>query len=320
MGKKQIVGRKSLKIFLNVVKILVTLFALYWVSQKVDLQDLKEALIDSNPVFLFLAFLAYCCSQVVASSRLNGFFKGIGLNISERYNFKLYLLGLFYNLFLPGGIGGDGYKLYFLNKKFGVGSRKLFSAIFFDRLSGLWALSLIVSALVIFIPQLNIPNWVPVVVVCVGTIIYYLILKIFFKVFIPNFFISHIKAIGSWSFQIISVILLLYALDFEGKFSPYLFSFLISTLVVIVPFSLGGFGIREMVNVEGAEFFNLDTHTAVLISLLFYFISAALALLGSYFILRPKGLGEDRLPNVSEVEDALAEASNEEINNNQQIN
>lgn len=306
-------GRKRLfKWLLNILKVVITLFALYWVSQNVNLADLKQALFNSNPGFLLMAFAAYCCSQVIASSRLNGFFKGIGLNISERYNFKLYLLGLFYNLFLPGGIGGDGYKLYFLRKKFGVGGRPLFSAIFFDRLCGLWALSLIVAALVIFIPQLNIPNWIPMTAVSIGTIVYYFVLRRYFKVFITGFILNHLKAIGSWSFQIVAVILLLYALDFEGKFSPYLFSFLISTLVVVIPFSIGGFGIREMVNVEGANFFNLDAHTAVLISLLFYFISALLALLGSYFILRPKGLGEDRLPDASEVEDALSEARKDE--------
>lgn len=312
MSDKKSGGKRLLKWLMNILKVVVTLFALYWVSQNVNLSDLKQALFNSNPGFLFLAFLAYCCSQLVASSRLNGFFKGIGLHISERYNFKLYLLGLFYNLFLPGGIGGDGYKLYFLRKKFGASGRQLFSAIFFDRLCGLWALSLIVAALVIFIPQLNIPNWIPMSAVAVGTVIYYVVLRRYFKVFIANFMVNHIKALGSWSFQIVAVILLLYALDFEGKFSPYLFSFLISTLVVIVPFSVGGFGIREMVNVEGANFFNLDTHTAVLISLLFYFISALLALLGSYFILRPKGLGADRLPDASEVEDVLSEARKED--------
>src|SRR5690606_38156200 len=125
-------------------------------------QFISQTIASSNPVFLFLAFVAYGCSVVIASSRLNGFFKGVGLVLSERYNFKLYLLGLFYNLFLPGGVGGDGYKIYFLRRKFDVKGRRLLSAVFFDRLSGLWALCLITAALVIFIPRLQIPNQVPI--------------------------------------------------------------------------------------------------------------------------------------------------------------
>src|SRR5690606_12465762 len=119
-----------------------------------------QTIAGSNPIFLFLAFVAYGCSIIIASSRLNGFFKGVGLMLSERYNFKLYLLGLFYSLFLPGGVGGDGYKIYFLRRKCDVKARRLLSAVFFGRLSGLWALCLITAALVIFIPRLQIPNLV----------------------------------------------------------------------------------------------------------------------------------------------------------------
>src|SRR5690606_19345065 len=103
----------------------------------------KDAFSESNPAFLFLALITFVLSQIISASRLNTFFKGIGLKISEVYNFKVYLLGMFYNLFLPGGIGGDGYKIFLLRKKFKVRGRILFQAIFFDRLSGLWALGLI---------------------------------------------------------------------------------------------------------------------------------------------------------------------------------
>lgn len=61
-------------------------------------------------------------SKIISSIRLNRYFKDINLSLSQTYNLKLYYLGMFYNLFLPGGIGGDGYKIYIikniLNKKF----------------------------------------------------------------------------------------------------------------------------------------------------------------------------------------------------------
>lgn len=291
------------------LKVLVTLVALYWVSTKVNFADVKDALFQSNLLYLLLALLAYMVSQLIASSRLYGYFRSIGLPINETYNFKLFLLGLFYNMFLPGGIGGDGYKFYFLRKKFGIGGKKLFSAIFFDRLSGLWALSLITAALVIFIPQLGIPNWVPTLLVLGGTVIYFLVLWRYFNVFVKSFVSSHLKAIGSWSFQIIAVILLLYAMDFEGKFSPYLFTFLLSSLVAVIPLSAGGLGLREMANVYGATYFQLDTHLAVLISLLFYLIALLVAFSGAYFIFKPKALGEYRLPNQDEVAEQLEKAS-----------
>jgi len=308
----------------TVLKVCITAIALYWVFSKVEAdyreqamenikagsdeyplsfwQFVRQTITDSNPLFLAFAFMAYGCSIVIASSRLNGFFKGVGLILSERYNFRLYLLGLFYNLFLPGGVGGDGYKIYFLRRKFTIKGRKLLSAVFFDRLSGLWALCLITAALVIFIPRLQIPNQVPIVVVIIGSVVYYAIIRRYFSDFSKRFFRTHLKALGAQSMQVICAIFLLYALGFEGKFAPYLLMFLLSSLVAVVPFTVGGLGAREMVFVFGAKYFQLDMHLAILISLLFYLTSALLAAFGSYFIFRPQGLGEDKLPDAAEAD------------------
>jgi len=284
----------------TVGKLCITAAALYWVFRQVNVKDLKEALVDSNPLFLLFAFLAYAGSILIASSRLNGFFRGMGLILSERYNFKLYLLGACYNLFLPGGVGGDGYKIFFLRRKFNVKGRQLLSAVFFDRLSGLWALCLITAALVVFIPRLQIPNEIPMVAVALGTVAYYVVLKRYFPIYSKDFFLTHLKALGVQSMQVIATILILYALHFDGKFSPYLLMFLLSSLVAVIPFSAGGLGLREVGNIYGAQVFALDPHLAVLLSLLFYFISAALALMGAYFVFHPQGLGEDKLPSTAE--------------------
>ena len=280
--------KKIWNICKTLLKISITGLSLYLVSRKVEFNDLKDAFNKANPIFLFLAFLAFVCSQLISSSRLNTFFKGIGLMLSEKYNFKIYLLGMFYNLFLPGGIGGDGYKIFLLRKTFGIKGRRLFQAIFFDRLSGLWALGSIISALVIFIPHLGIPNWAPVLLVAIGTIAYYIVMRKFFADYSQQFVFSHLKAILVQSMQMVSVILLLYGLSYDGKFSPYLLMFLASSLVAIFPFTVGGLGARELVFVYGAQYFELDQHLAVIISLLFYCISALLSFSGIYFIFQAK--------------------------------
>jgi uncharacterized membrane protein YbhN (UPF0104 family) len=287
--------KKIWNVLKTLLKISITGLSLYLVSRKVEFNDLKDAFEKSNPIFLFLAFIAFVISQLISSSRLNTFFKGIGLKISETYNFKIYLLGMFYNLFLPGGIGGDGYKIFLLRKKFEIKGRRLLQAIFFDRLSGLWALGLINATLVIFIPYLGVPNWVPVLVVAIGTIAYYVIMRKFFGDYSTYFVLSHIKALMVQSMQVISVILILYALNFEGKFSPYLFMFLVSSLVAIFPFTVGGLGARDLVFVYGAQYFEMDQHLAVIISLLFYCISALLSFSGIYFVFNPQKIGVNKI-------------------------
>ncbi len=286
---------KSWKIVKLLLKLSVTGLSLYLVSRKVEVKDLKSAFSESDPLFLVLALLAFVVSQIISASRLNTFFRGIGLRISAVYNFKIYLLGMFYNLFLPGGIGGDGYKIFLLRKKFSIKGRRLFQAIFFDRLSGLWALGLIISMLVIFIPHLGIPNWIPIVTVLSGSIIYYFVMRRYFRDYSHNFFTTHTKALLVQSMQVICVIILLYALNYEGKFAPYLFMFLASSLVAIFPFTVGGLGARELVFLYGAQYFQMDQHLAVIISLLFYCISAILSFSGIYFVFYPKELGEKKI-------------------------
>lgn len=296
---------KSWSIIKNIFKLVVTLGALYWVSRKIALNDLKDALQGANPLFLALAFCSYCCSLLVASSRLNGFFKGIGLYLSERYNLRLYQLGLLYNFFLPGGIGGDGYKIYFLKKNHDIQGRKILSAVFFDRLSGLWALCMVIATLVIFMPRLAIPNYITLLIVLLGTASYYYFLRLLFKNFLRHFISTHIKALAVQGLQTLSAIGILYAMGFDGKFSPYLLIFMASSLVSIIPSIGGGVGLRELVMIHGAAYFQLDPHIAVLISLIFYIISLLVASSGVYYIFRPQRLGADKLPSVSEIEQEI---------------
>jgi len=284
-----------------IFKLAFTAFALYLVFTKVSVKDLKEVVTQSDPLYLVLAFTSFLSSIIISSWRLNTFFKGIGLYISEIYNFKLYLLGMFYNVSLPGGIGGDGYKIYFLRKKFQIKGRKLLSCVFFDRLSGMWALCLITAALVIYIPKLGIPNWLPILSVAFGSLIYYFIMKRFFADYAQRFIFKHFKALGVQSLQVICAICILYSLHFEGKFSPYLLLFLLSQIVAVIPLSIGGLGAREVVFIYGSDFFHLDPHRAVLISLISYFISIIISLFGSYFTLHPNALGEEKLPGTVDI-------------------
>lgn len=303
---------KALEITKNIFKVIVTFGALYWVTRKIDFQELQTALVNCNWGYLFLAFCSYAISQLIASSRLNSFFKAIKLFLSERYNLRLYQLGLLYNFFLPGGIGGDGYKVYFLKKEHQIKGRKILSAVFFDRLSGLWALGIIICALVIFMPRLAIPNFLTISAAAIGTMSYYFVLHTFFKDFAKKFISTHIKALGVQGFQVLAAILILYSLNFQDKFSPYLLIFLASSLVSIVPSIGGGVGLRELVMLYGATYLQIDKHTAVLLSLFFYIISLLMATSGIYYIFRPERLGTKKLPTVAEVEEEIVTEKNEE--------
>lgn len=278
----------------NVVKVILIIVVtgglLYWVFSKVPFAKIKFRLAHANRAWLSAAILCYIGSMLFSSWRLLSFFKSIGLKLDWRFNLRLYFLGLCYNVLLPGGIGGDGYKIYLLHKTYKLPTKKVFWAILFDRLSGFWAIGAIVVGLIILIPSFPYHLAIPLSIVSVGSVIYYFVARKFFRDYTHNFLSGHLKAIGVQSMQLLCIVCLLLAQDFNGKFAPYLLSFLFSSLAAVIPFSLGGGGIRDALFLTLARQFNLTEDMAVYLSFGFYLISIIVALIGIYYVIRPKRL------------------------------
>ncbi len=288
------------------LKIAFTILLIYLVLQKINFKEIQILFLKSNPVFILLAFLTYFLSQIVSSWRLLSFLKSIGLELKFGFNFRLYLLGMFYNVFLPGGIGGDGYKIYLLRKKFKLPTKRIFLALFFDRLSGLWAIGFIAVVLIIFIPKIDISITWPLAALFLGTLVYFVIIYKFFKDYSRYFWIAHLKAGVVQSLQLVSVIFILLGQNFDGKFSPYLFSFLVSTVAANLPLSVGGLGAREYAMTHASTFFGMDQNLAVFISATFWLLSTIASLAGIWSIYYSKEF--ERLPSQEKAEEFEKEA------------
>lgn len=295
---------KAWNITKMLLKLAVTSVLLYYVFSKVPISEVKDRLLHANYWWMLLAIVMYACSMVASAWRLLSFFKSIDLRLDPRFNLRLYSLGIFYNLLLPGGIGGDGYKIYLLHKRYNLQAKKVFWAIAFDRLSGLWAIGLIVVALTLFIPQIQeqIHIAIPMAIFLVGTAVYYAVVKIFFKDFTRHFFKGHAKAVIVQSFQVLAILCFLMGQDFHGKFAPYLLAFLISALAAVVPITFGGAGAREAIFQRLSPIFNMNVGLAVFLSVSFYLVSLIVALSGLYYVIRPSRL-EEGLPSIGTKEE-----------------
>jgi len=288
----------------NIIKLLLKIgftgLLLYYVFHKIHIDQVKSLIIRSNPWWALAGVLCYFLSIIVSASRLLSFFKSINLNIGWKFNLRLYMLGIFYNLFLPGGIGGDGYKIYLLKKTYKMPAKKVFWAILFDRLSGFWAIGFITAVLVIFLPQLNISPILTGSVFLVATMIYYFVAHRFFKDYTKNFFEGHFKAIIVQSLQVATILLVMIGLHHNDKFAPYLSAFLMSSMAAVVPFSVGGLGFREFIfKYVIDKWFHMNGDLAVVLSLSFYVTSVIIALLGIYYVFRSDKLQEDIPPSAT---------------------
>lgn len=276
------------------LKIAVTCALLYYVFSKIDVHAVKDLVSQSNPWWILAAIACFFVSTIVSASRLLSFFKSIDLHIGWKFNLRLYMLGMFYNLCLPGGIGGDGYKIYLLNKRYQKPAKKVFWAILFDRLSGFWAIGLITVVLVIFLPQLGIPIVWPWVAFIAGTAVYYFVVYKFFNDYTRHFWEAHLKALGVQSLQVLTIILVLLSLHHTDKYAPYLSAFLMSSMAAVIPFSVGGLGFREFIfKYVITEIFHMNGELAVVLSLSFYVISGIISLLGVYYVFRDDKLAQD---------------------------
>lgn len=278
-------GTKVKNVLKTGLKFAVSGVAMWFVFQNIDWNQTQQILLNANWFWLSLATLFFIASKVLSSYRLNLYFSNVGLQLTERVNLRLYWIGMFYNLFLPGGIGGDGYKVYLLNKEYEVGSKSLIQASLLDRISGLVALVSLGGLGYLFIDQSNLPGFL-LVVNWLGLIltlpIFYFLIRRFFKIFLSSFYQTTTYSFGVQLLQVISAYFILRSLDVDSLFLEYQVLFLISSVVAVFPFTIGGVGARELTFILGYEYVGIDQNIAVAFSLIFFLITAVVSLIGGF--------------------------------------
>lgn len=270
------------------LKILLTGGALYLVFQKIDTGQLLQLSKTLCWAWLIPAIVLFVGSKVATAIRLNHYFENIQVSLSFWENWRLYLIGMFYNLFLPGGIGGDGYKVYFLKKEFKTPVKELLKASLLDRLGGLIAILGLLFGILLLI-NLPLPfgePWVSDAVLSVGAIGlvpgFWLLQKFLFSNFLPSFWRGIFWSLVGQLAQMAAVVCLLLALGVQDKFLAYQAVFLLSSLVAVLPLTIGGVGARELVVVYAHSYAGIQETEAVAFSLLFFLISAAVSLSGAW--------------------------------------
>jgi glycosyltransferase 2 family protein len=277
-------GKEKGKIFKLLLKIVITALCFWYISKKIDFSEVWSALLKANWVLLGIAVLLYALSKLLSAFRLNIYFRNISLFISEWENIKLYWLGMFYNLFLPGAIGGDAYKVIILNKRFKSSFKNTTSAVLLDRFSGLLALGVILSAYVVAVVKETLVDITMISGAIITIAVFYIVIRSLFKEFLQGFWPTFLWGLTVQLCQVICIYFIMYSLGVRIE-HQWILIFLVASIVSVFPVSLGGgLGTRELVFAEGARFFHLDPHIGVIISLLFYLCNVLSCVWGAYFI------------------------------------
>lgn len=269
-----------------ILKIALTIGAFYLVSLKVDWTQTSRLLLAVSPFWLLGAIVLFNASKILSAFRLNSFYRRIRLLIDEPTNLRLYYVGMFYNLFLPGGIGGDGYKVYLLNKNADVPLKKIIFATFLDRLTGLSAIGYLVLAFAAFNTSLH--QYWPIheafywICIPLSLSIYYLINRLLWPDYLAVFSLTTLQSVGVQLLQLLCTACLLMGLGIDQQYPDYLLLFLLSSIATALPITIGGVGARELVFVMAAQLLPIDSQKAVAMSLLFFIISAVSSVPGAW--------------------------------------
>ena len=137
------------KILISLLQIAVTIAVLFWVFHDPHKRaQMAVALRMADYRWILAAVMAYLLVEIFAAIRWQILLKVQKIHLSIPRVSGLFLIGMFYNQFLPGGTGGDIMKSYLLLKETPGKATGALLAVAFDRMVGLVALISITGTLI----------------------------------------------------------------------------------------------------------------------------------------------------------------------------
>lgn len=266
------------KKILSLFQVIISLYFIYLTISNIDWINFINIIQNTN-YSIVLAPVFYFLSQVISSERLRYILINNNFKISFKENGLLYLIGMFYNFFIPGGIGGEFYKSYLMKKSFGWNLKSLAKILIQDRAIGLGVLFILLIVLEnnIFL-ELTITSKVVLILILIA--VGYKINQIIFgkvKVFKNAFLISLL----SQFLQISSILVILLSLGITENYFGILFVFITTSIFSI--FSVGGIGVREYIFIVASQTIDISQDMGATIGILFT-ISASICCLPGFFI------------------------------------
>jgi glycosyltransferase 2 family protein len=133
----------------NLIRIGISIGLLCWLFWRFDFKGVWDHFEDLRVVVWGTAFLMYLLAQILSSIRWWILANTLSFPGPWPAYLGFYYVGMFFNLFLPTGIGGDLFKAHFLSREEGRRFLALFTVVG-DRLFGLIAMLILGGGAVIF--------------------------------------------------------------------------------------------------------------------------------------------------------------------------
>ncbi|MEW6370181.1 MAG: lysylphosphatidylglycerol synthase transmembrane domain-containing protein [Pseudomonadota bacterium] len=271
------------------LQVLISACLIVFVFRHLDLSQVEIlAFHPQRSPMLAAAFIAFNLSKIVGALRLNMYQRHAGMHVSEGENLRLYYAGMFLNLFLPGGIGGDAYKILVLRRSHGLPLRTLVATALADRVSGVLALLFI---LCMFMPMLPLP-WAASTAIVFALVSVAAVIALFaaghhWLIRLDLRGLAGVFALGLavQCLQLLCMAMLLVYLGAPARhYIGYCSIFLVSSIAAVLPLSIGGLGVREATFLFGVNMVHLDPTYGVIASSCFFLVTVFSSMIGSLFL------------------------------------
>lgn len=293
------------------LKICVTLGLLAWVFSLVDREAVLAQFARIDPLLGIAVVLAQCAQFPVGAWRWRMILAEGDVSIAFRDVFSFLMIGLLFNQVLPSTIGGDGVRVW-LSARTGIGWSRAFGAVAVDRAAAIFMiLVLSVPLLPVLTPIIDntvartsltvlvllgaasVAIILPLAPVAMGKLVERLPERRVLRPFMAAAGQSAVlwrRGSTTLVLSVCSVLILvshvatvwLIALSIGVELDPLrLFALILPVMLLLaVPISIAGWGLREGLMVTALGFLDVDPSAAVAISLLWGGVTLFGGLLG----------------------------------------
>ena len=291
----------------NILKLLITAAIFYYLFQYIDFYALIAVLAKSHGGDILIALILQLGSTYLAAYRWRAISKLLVFNEPLSFYVKSYFKGSFFNQVLPSSIGGDAVRVLDLTAH-GYEKKEAFYGVFVDRvvgLVGLLALNLVSS--IFFFGTFQADFSYLIIFISFSGIIGFSLLFFLNKIaFLQNYkflnlfhrlanrlntlyadkkvLLKHILiSMGVHLLTVMAIYAIALSIDVRLDFQIFLIAIPPVFLLMIVPLSLAGWGIREGAMVGILMLMYEDKTKILAISILYGILLIISALPGSYF-------------------------------------
>lgn len=284
------------KHLLTTAKLAVSIALITWVLGGIDFGDVLAKFAEARISGLALAGLCFGAIVILGTARWQLVLQSLSVSLPLRTTLRLFLIGMFFNQTLPSSVGGDATRVFYLWRS-GTNAQTALNSVLLDRIIGLIILVMATTGIAPYlIPQLDSPiaaNGL-IFVLAAGWLAVFLLfvfdnamtrrfqhIRLFrFAVTLSRDAINLCKkpaiaiptlclSIAIHGMTIAIAWSLDHALGGDAGFAIYLAAITPTILLISIPVSIAGWGVREQILVILLGSLGVGATQAISVSILF---------------------------------------------------